>query len=207
MKTTAVVFDFGNVLGTFNKLGAAERLACASTYSAQTILKIILDDGLERALESGKMSESAFCNELMHKCRISLTVPNIMRIWGNIFAPNPAIVPIVEQLIAKRIPIGVLSNTNGIHWPYIMDLPVMQMLKNCGAPFTLSYEVGGYKPDVVLYETALKRLGSAPEETLYLDDIEAYVEAARTLGMQAEQYDCTKDPEAITGIMQKYKLL
>lgn len=130
-----------------------------------------------------------------------------MRIWGNIFAPNPAIVPIVEQLIAKRVPIGVLSNTNGIHWPYIMDLPVMQLLRSYGAPFTLSFDVGGYKPERIMYETALKRLGSAPEETLYLDDIEAYVSAAHAFGMQAEQYDCTKDPEAIGGIVQKYKLL
>lgn len=207
MKCTAVIFDFGNVLGTFDKFSAALRLACASPYGPKEIVQAILNGGLERMLESGHMSETAFCNEVLHWCKIDLTVPDVKRIWGNIFAPNQAIVPIVEQLIEKRVPIGILSNTNGIHWPYIMDLPVMQLLKRYDAPFTLSYEIGGYKPDAILYETALKRLGTKPDETLYLDDIGAYVAAARSLGMQAEQYDCTKDADAITGIMQKYELL
>ena len=207
MKVTAVLFDFGNVLGTFDKPKAAERLANASPYSSTEILTIILDGGLEKMLESGQISETAFCNEVLYRCKIDLSVPDVMRIWGDIFAPNPAIIPIVENLIERKVPIGVLSNTNGIHWPYIMDLPVMQMLQRYKAPFTLSYEVGGYKPDAILYETALKRLGTKPEETLYLDDIQAYVDAARALGMHAEQYDCTKDAGAITGIMQKYNLL
>lgn len=207
MKAKAVIFDFGNVLGTFDKFRALQRLACASRYETKEIIQVILNDGLERMLESGKMSEIAFCNEVLYRCKINLTVPDAMRIWGNIFAPNSAIVPIVEQLIEKRVPIGVLSNTNGIHWPYIMDLPVMQMLKAYRAPLTLSHEIGSYKPERIMYDNALAQLGSNPEETLYLDDIQAYVEAARARGMHAEQYDCTKDPDAIGSIMQKYGLL
>lgn len=207
MKANAVIFDFGNVLGTFDKFSAALRLASASPYGTNEILQAILNGGLERMLESGQMSETAFCNEVLHRCKINLTVPDVRRIWGNIFAPNHAIIPFVEQLIERRVPIGVLSNTNSIHWPFIMDLPVMQLLKRHSAPFTLSYEVGGYKPDAILYETALKRLETKPEDTLYLDDILAYVEAARALGMRAEQYDCTKNADAITGIMLKYELL
>jgi glucose-1-phosphatase len=208
MNAQAVIFDFGRVLGSFNKDAAAHRLAFASPYSPEEVLQIIQDSGLERQLESGQISETVFCNEVLYRCKIgTLTVPDIMRIWGNIFSPNSAVIPVVEQLIKHRVPLGVLSNTNGIHWPFIMDLPVMQVLNTYGAAFTLSYEVGGYKPDATLYETALKRLGTKPEETLYLDDIRAYVDAARALGMQAEQYDCTKDPSAITDIMQKHGLL
>ena len=206
--TKAVIFDFGNVLGTFDKKSACEHFSETSTYSADEISQIIVDRKLERMLESGQMSETAFCNELLHHCKVEkLTVPDVMRIWGNIFAPNPAIDPIVDRLIEHKVPIGVLSNTNGIHWPYIMDLPVMRKLEAYNAPFVLSYEVESFKPEPAMFTTALKRLGSEPSETLYLDDIEDYVVAARGLSMKAEQYDCTKDPDRISAIMKEHGLL
>lgn len=203
----AVIFDFGKVLGTFDKMRACALFADYSSYSPTEIYDIITTQ-LEKMLESGQMSETAFCNELLHRCKVhTLTVPDGKRIWGNIFGSNPAIEPVIDQLIDQRTPIGVLSNTNAIHWPYIEDLPVMRKLKRYGAPFTLSYVVKAYKPDRRLYEAAFANLGTKAAETLYLDDIQEYVEAARAIGMKAEQYDCTKDPERISGIMNKYGFL
>jgi len=203
----AVIFDFGRVLGTFDKMKACKLFAETSTYDAETIYDIIVRR-LEKQLESGSMSEPAFCNELLHHCKVEkLTVPDVMRIWGNIFGPNPVIDPVIDKLIAQKTPIGVLSNTNSIHWPFIADLPVMRKLKEYGASFTLSYQVNAYKPDRRLYEAALAAVGTKAAETLYLDDIQEYVEAARIIGMKAELYDCTKDPKRISGIMNKYGFL
>ena len=111
----AVIFDFGRVLGTFDKMKACKLFAETSTYDAETIYDIIVRR-LEKQLESGSMSEPAFCNELLHHCKVEkLTVPDVMRIWGNIFGPNPVIDPVIDKLIAQKTPIGVLSNTNSIH--------------------------------------------------------------------------------------------
>lgn len=207
MQVKNVLFDFGKVLGTFDKPSACKHFAETSTYSAEDIYTIITGQ-LEKLLESGQMSETAFCNELLFRCKVEkLTVPDVMRIWGNIFGPNPAINPIVDQLIAKKIPIGVLSNTNGIHWPFIAALPVMRKLRAYGAPFTLSYEIGAFKPDEAMYRGALKALSAQAEETLYIDDIQEYVDAARAIGMQAAWYDCTKNPERIEQVMSSYGLL
>jgi len=203
----AVIFDFGKVLGTFDKMRACRQFAETSMYPAQTIYDIIIGR-LEKELESGRMSETAFCNELLHHCKVEkLTVPDVKRIWGNIFGPNPAIDPVIDKLMAQKTPIGVLSNTNSIHWPFIEDLSVMRKLKVYGAPFTLSYREHAFKPDKDLYEAALAALGIEASETLYLDDIQEYVDAARAIGMKAEQYDCTKNPEQISGIMNEYGFL
>lgn len=206
--TKAVIFDFGNVLGMFDKQKACAQLAESSPYSADEIYQIIVGRNLERMLESGQMSETAFCNEVLHHCKLTkLTVPDVMRIWGNIFTPNPAIDGIVDRLIERKIPIGVLSNTNGIHWPYICDLPVMRKLQKYGAPQTLSYELKALKPDAIMFETAVMRLGTKTEETLYLDDINEYVGAARLAGMESEQYDCSKDSSRISTIMRQHGLV
>lgn len=49
----------------------------------------------------------------------------------------------------------------------------------------VSCEVGCSKPDAAIYGLTLSRIGTAPAETLFVDDREENVAAARALGMQA----------------------
>jgi len=201
-----LVLDAGNVLMQFNKMKACERLAASSPYSPPEVQHIIAK--LEKPLESGAMSESAFCNAVLHDIKSSLTVPDVMRIWGNIISPNPDIDPYVDQLIKRGVRIAILSNTNGIHWPYIMDVPVFQQLQHYGAPFILSHEVKACKPDRRIFDVALERCKIEADQALYIDDITKYVEVARSLGMASEQYDCTKDqPSRFEQILKAHNLL
>lgn len=205
---TAILFDGGRILFDFDKSKACQRLAEKSRYDAATISQIIAAR-LEKLLESGGMSETAFCNELMYHCKtLGLTVPDVKQIWGNIISPNPAADPFVDKLMAKNMRLGVLSNTNGIHWPYIMQVPIMERLQKYGAPFVLSHEVRASKPDRKIFDIALERLRTRPSEVLYIDDIEEYTRKARELGMEAEVYDCTKHPPSrLTQIFSAYHVL
>jgi putative hydrolase of the HAD superfamily len=51
-----------------------------------------------------------------------------------------------------------------------------------------SYQLGIAKPDPAIYRHTLDKLGTRPEETLFIDDKQANVEAARALGMKAIQF-------------------
>jgi putative hydrolase of the HAD superfamily len=51
-----------------------------------------------------------------------------------------------------------------------------------------SHEEGMEKPDRRIYEITCERLSLAPPEVLFLDDVEAYVEGARAVGMHAVLY-------------------
>ncbi len=53
---------------------------------------------------------------------------------------------------------------------------------------TLSYEVRSVKPDPVIYEHCLEALGTAPEQTLFLDDRIENIQAAEALGIRAIQF-------------------
>jgi len=46
-----------------------------------------------------------------------------------------------------------------------------------------SYRVGASKPDPLIYREALKACNVRAEEALYIDDVSAYADAARRLGM------------------------
>lgn len=52
----------------------------------------------------------------------------------------------------------------------------------------ISAEVGMAKPDPRIYLLALDRLGVVPEETIFVDDLQVNVDAARQLGIQAFQF-------------------
>ncbi len=191
MSISGVIFDFGNVLARFDKMKACKRFAYECSMSPEAILEMIATQ-LEPKLESGAISTTTFANLLIAKIGAKkLTVPDVLRIWGNIFTENPHAHEFVEQLRVRKIKMGVLSNTNAIHWPFAMDLPVMQRLRGLDVPITLSYEEKALKPEARLFSTALDRVGTRAARTLYIDDIKSYVLAARSNGFVAEHYDCS----------------
>jgi FMN phosphatase YigB (HAD superfamily) len=51
-----------------------------------------------------------------------------------------------------------------------------------------SYQHRLIKPDPAIYELLLDRLGTAPEETLFLDDKLENIEGARRLGIRGFQF-------------------
>ncbi|MFI6601648.1 HAD family hydrolase [Nonomuraea sp. NPDC050536] len=51
-----------------------------------------------------------------------------------------------------------------------------------------SHEVGVAKPDPRIYHLACERLAVRPEEAIFLDDVEAFVEGARAVGMRAVHF-------------------
>lgn len=57
----------------------------------------------------------------------------------------------------------------------------------------MSCDIGVEKPNSKAYEIALEMLGATPEETLFFDDNEANVNAARELGIQAVLFTGIED--------------
>ncbi|WP_214325516.1 HAD family hydrolase [Nonomuraea sediminis] len=51
-----------------------------------------------------------------------------------------------------------------------------------------SHEAGVAKPDPRIYHLACERLAVRPEEAIFLDDVEAFVEGARGVGMRAVHF-------------------
>ncbi len=100
-------------------------------------------------------------------------------LWCSHFSVHDEVLPILEALIG-RIKLALVSNTNAIHARYCRQhLPVLARFD----ALVLSHEVGIAKPDRRIFETALARLGSAPGEAAFFDDVKAYADAASGLGI------------------------
>ncbi len=177
----SVVFDLGNVLVDlqyergFAKFGAYCRLPPAEAMARLA--------GLSRRTNLGQLDPWDFYQEARTVLELSPEADfhTFRAIYGGIFGGRPGMGRLLRAL-APRYRLGVCSNTDMIHLHAILEefayvrIPTVRVL---------SYEVGLMKPDPRIYELLLERLGTAPEETVFLDDLEENVAAARRLGIRA----------------------
>jgi putative hydrolase of the HAD superfamily len=102
--------------------------------------------------------------------------------WMKFYGP---MYDFVDELRAGGRRVAVLSNM-----PKDLGLAIKQE----GFGFhnfdhvTLSYEVRSAKPDAAIYRHCLEGIGTAPENTLFLDDRLENIRAAHLLGLQAIQF-------------------
>ena len=83
------------------------------------------------------------------------------------------------ELLSKNYSIACLSNTNHIHWDYLLgNYPIMKTFQVQIA----SHLVGASKPDSKIYKIAQELLQAQAAELLFFDDKLENVEAACELG-------------------------
>lgn len=91
--------------------------------------------------------------------------------------------------LRKRYRIYLLSNTNPIMWEGVLadefaKLTPMRREDYFDGMVT-SFEAKSAKPDAEIFRYTARTLGIRPEETLFFDDSQANVDAARALGFNA----------------------
>lgn len=187
-KTEAIVFDLGGVIlnidyhlsrKAFEKLGVRNFDEMYSQSSA---------DMLFRELETGKISEENFYNE-MNKCTgLHLSPAEINQAWNAMLLDFREDSLQFLDLLKKKYKLFLLSNTNHIH---IKEFNKIYTGKKREKPFIdffdkayFSCEIGLRKPDAACYEWILKEERLIPEKTIFVDDSIQNVEAAKLAGMQ-----------------------
>ena len=104
-------------------------------------------------------------------------VPGLVdRVFGSIVAEE-AIFEALRIARAKGIRTGLLSNSWGIE-RYPHDL-----LPELFDAVVISGQEGVRKPDLVIYEVAIERLGVPASEIVFVDDLPGNLKPARELGM------------------------
>lgn len=89
--------------------------------------------------------------------------------------------PEILAMLRRRRRIACLSNVNPAHWERCVELGVHEYFEAC----YLSHELGLRKPQPEIYRTVASRLGVAPREIFFFDDVPANIDAARAAGMRA----------------------
>ena len=182
----AVIFDLGRVIVPFDFKRGYARLAPLCGLEAADIPHRIATTDLVQRYESGTIQSRDFVRELSSHLKFETTYENFCEIWSSIFLPETLIAESMLEGLARKFPLILLSNTNQIHFEMIREnYPLLRHFKK----FVLSYEVGAMKPLPLIYQRAIEAACCAPHECFFTDDIAAYVEGARTAGIDAVQFE------------------
>ena len=187
MGLRAVVFDYGMVLSGPPEIEAKNTLHRLSGLSPELFDQYYWVD--RHAYDRGELSGISFWQKLAADAGLSLSSEQITelnhwdaRMWTT---ANPEMLAWHRLLKEKGLKTGILSNMGDSvlesiqrEFAWIADFDVL----------IWSYQHNLAKPEEAIYRLLLDRLGTAPEETLFLDDKIENIQAARHLGIQALQF-------------------
>jgi glucose-1-phosphatase len=182
---TAITFDLGNVLVKVDHLRFCRRLAALAHLSAQEVYAQVFASSLEPGYDTGRISSREFYQRVTAHFEVALPYSGFSHLWCDIFDPMDDMGPMVQHL-AARFPLFLLSNTNSLHFAYIRER--FAALLHPFQAFILSYRVRSRKPEPAIYQALIRQVQRPPEEILFLDDKESFVEAARDQGLTAWQF-------------------
>ena len=183
-----IIFDLGNVLlnldfdaslKAFAKLGAkSEVLDDKNTYSYPIFY----------ALEVGKATPDEFRNQIRKILNNNRAADwQIDDAWCAMIKDIPKKRVKVIQELKKKYNIYLFSNTNEIHIDRLFCDFYRQLGINFSSLFVkgyYSFEIHDRKPNLSSFLKVLEDSTVKPQETLFVDDLEANILSAQAVGLQ-----------------------
>jgi HAD superfamily hydrolase (TIGR01509 family) len=181
----AIIFDIGRVLVQVDVARAMQGLASGSTLSPSEFWSAIEKDPSWPDWQEGRMAPHDWYLHLTKRLGGSLTFEQFTEVWNRALDPTPIHEDAFLEKLSKRYRLALLSNTDPIH---VRHLEATYRFFAFFPTRIYSCSVGASKPNPLIYSAALRALKVSAGEALYIDDIAAYVEAARRLGMSGVQF-------------------
>jgi putative hydrolase of the HAD superfamily len=200
----ALILDFGGVLVTMpHDSPSARRLAVQLGVDPDQLMAELLGSSeWDRALV-GEISAKEFDRRLHQRFGLPYDdrQPSLIFRWFADETLSDELLGLADSL--RRLPgfkVAVLSNASTDLEQQILD-EKLGILHRFDLVINSARE-GVKKPDPAIYHLALQRLGVAPHEAIFVDDMPANVEAAAALGIHAIQFqDQRQAVAAIRGLL------
>ena len=107
--------------------------------------------------------------------------------WNAALDPQPIQENSLFESLRRIVRLGLLSNTDPIHVAHLENtFDFFRFFPKTAR--TYSCVVGSSKPSPLIFRGALQSLRVQAENAVFVDDVEAYVAAARSLGMHGVHY-------------------
>jgi putative hydrolase of the HAD superfamily len=197
-RVRAVISDFGGVL-TSPLLESFAGLMQASGISLESVGKAMATiadrDGSNPLfeLETGRLTEAAFFAAISEQLSAdrgsAVSLDGFGERYFRHLEPNEPMIDYMRELRGRGHKMAICTNNIReweAHWRAM--LPVDEIFD----VVVDSAFVGSRKPEPQIYEITLERLGAAPEEAVFVDDVELNCEGARQLGITAIRFRSTE---------------
>lgn len=183
-----LLFDLGGVIMDIDRMRCVRAFQRMGFDTVGDYLTDYAQKGPFEALEGGSITPEQFRAELKRHMPEGVTDAQIDEAFQEflIGIPTERLVKL-RELRGKDLGIYMLSNTNLIMWNGRILEQFRKEGLQCADYFDgmlPSFEAGVQKPDPRMFEMARDRFGLVPEETLFVDDSQANLASAATLGFK-----------------------
>jgi putative hydrolase of the HAD superfamily len=183
----AVVFDYGMVLTGPQDPAAHAELVRITGLPLDRFEELYWAD--RHAYDEGKLTGLQFWQKIIRDGALNLSEADIHRLnlldgrmWSTV---NEHMVAWQAELKQRGLLTGILSNMGDTVLEVLLS--THSWISNFDVQ-VWSYQLLMAKPDPAIYRHILAKLGTQPEETLFLDDRLENIVAAHDLGIQAIQF-------------------
>lgn len=176
----AIIFDIGRVLVRLDIAGAMKELGGSVALSPDETWAAIEHDPRWRDWQEGRVSPRDWQLHICRRLGVELTFEQFSEIWNRVLDPKPLLDPALLEYLSKHYCLAVLSNTDPLH---VTELEKRFDFFRYFPKRIYSCAVGASKPSPLIFREALRACKVTADCALYIDDIPAYIEAARQLGM------------------------
>ena len=193
-------FDLGNVLVSFCHDRMITQLAQVAGSTQEHVRRVLTSEdsprtSLQWGLEKGDLDEQDFHDRLAQGVGDTLPRSDAELAFNDIFDRIDASLELVTRLNSAGHRLGVLSNTNALHWSFLTDGRIPELNEAFELHVT-SFAARAVKPDAEIYRHAAERAAVEPGEIFFTDDRADNVEGAREFGFDAVLFTSTAQLES-----------
>lgn len=179
------IFDIGNVLLFFDRSRQMSQVASVTGLPESEIIEYYNQLGMMDNLETGRMTAERMIEDLRWISDKEFSDTDFKAAFNDIFIENKSMIDMMSSLKKKGKRILILSNTNSLHVEYMRT---HYSFLDHADEVILSFQVKAMKPELKIFEEALRLSECAAERCVYMDDISEYASQASKLGINGIHY-------------------
>lgn len=185
MKERIVLFDFGDVIATFDPAFRAAEFARLTGLSPEEVLSRLSTDDFWTETDRGVFSGAEMERRIGELLGQDFTHEELLRLQAAAFTVRPEMLE-MARAVTRRSRTGILTNNAPllleafpIHFPEVARL---------FDPLLFSFQFGRVKPERELFEAVHRRLGVSRGGIVFIDDNPVHVDSARSVGWDAVRF-------------------
>lgn len=187
----AIIFDAARVLMNFDTNIFVKAIKPFSSYSEEEILSKIINSEVLKDFDKGRISSEYFHKKLADILKLEdLSFETFKVEWQKIlYWSNDDLSNIFSQ-IKPEIKLLVIANMDELSWAIFTNFPLIRKYFPDKNQRIVSCETGYAKPEMEIYNEALRRFSTSFNDCLFIDDNHENLRQIKNLGGNTINYDC-----------------
>ncbi len=177
----SIIFDVGRVLVRVDLARAMLGLAGKTALSPAELWSIIEKDPHWSDWQEGRIQPRDWCLRLNSRLGGQVSFEKFCELWNAALDPEPVFKDGFFERLGQKHRLALVSNTDPVH---VAHMEANYAFFRYFPGRIYSCRVGTSKPNPLIYRAALKATGVKADQALFIDDVPAFVEGARRLGME-----------------------